>query len=121
MLETRRWDESVSLVSAITHAIAKSTKLQLEDAPEIAGAHKIQEGVYTRNLYIPRRLRGGVMAYLECLHYDYPSEFNALYRADQTGTYHGTSFQYPSRLKSVAAGIKTGILNYLSARTLTED
>ncbi len=114
LLEMRRWDASVDLATEITQAMAASEKLPLESAPSFLTALRVRDGVYARNLYINRRNLGALMVYLECLHYDHTSEFSALAKKTETGSYHGSTFQYPARLNSIVSGIKTGLLRYFS-------
>jgi hypothetical protein len=76
-------------------------------------------------LYISRRVRSGLMVYLECLHYDYSvpendprfNEFKAMSHQDRTGNYQGREFSYPARIDQVAAGITLGISNYFNNLT----
>lgn len=121
-LEARRWNESVELTAALTGAIAKNTGLPLLDKPAMmdgkgnAIALKVREGVYARNLSITRNNTRGIVAYLECLHYDFQkgavSEFKNMLKRDRTATIDGKSFQYPSRLDPIVKGIREGVLNY---------
>lgn len=122
-LEARRWNESVELTAALTGAIAKNTGLPLLDKPAMmdgkgnAIAVKVKDGVYARNLSITRNNTRGIVAYLECLHYDFQkgsvSEFKNMLKRDRTGSFQGKTFQYPSRLDPIVKGIREGVLNYL--------
>lgn len=126
-LESSRWAESVNLASAVTQSVSNSLGIPLMDAPSLTingttVAAKVKEGVYARNLYITRRNLEGLVAYLECLHYDYDvydpktkahiGEFYQLARKDKSSVYKGLSFKYPNRLEKVAAGIRDGIVQY---------
>jgi N-acetylmuramoyl-L-alanine amidase len=116
-LESRRWSESVNFTSAITQALGKELGLPLLDAPAMViedqvVAVKVKNGVYARNLHITRNNTQGLVAYLECLHYDFTPEFNRMKFKDKKATIGGYTFQYPSRLDQVASGITKGVVNY---------
>ena len=121
LLEVRRWNESVALVDSITQSMSASLKIERDNQPVIVGAYRIKKGVYARNLYIPRRIRKGLIAYLECLHYDYPEEYRVLSKNNAKGNYHGLAFKYPARLNSVSSGIRDGILNFFKTRGSIEE
>lgn len=112
LLDQNRFTESVNLAAEIVTAMSASEKVPLADKSTYPNSVKIKNGVYARNLYITRRNLSSLMVYLECLHYDHTSEFYNLATTNEVGTYHGINFQYPTRIKSVVAGIKTGFLNY---------
>ena len=111
LLEVRRWNQTVDLADAVTLSMSDVLKI-----PRYSEVYKdwthVRDGVYGRNLYITRRALSSLMVYLECLHYDYESEFKNLTVLDQSGTYHDTSFQYPNRLDTVSDGIQNGFLTY---------
>lgn len=117
-LEARRWNESVSFTGTLTSALSKSLGLPLQTIPAMSfngttiAAVKVRDGVYARNLYLTRRSFKGLIAYLECFHYDHTSEFWNLTKNDKVGTYNGLTFEYPNRLDQVAEGIRNGVLQY---------
>jgi N-acetylmuramoyl-L-alanine amidase len=112
LLDVNRWQASVDLATDVVQAMSESEQIPLENESRYITSVKIKNGVYARNLYITRRNLSSLMVYLECLHYDHTNEFNKMAVANQTGDYHGVSFQYPARIRDVANGIRAGILNY---------
>ena len=112
LLEVRRWRESVNLASDMVNAMSFSEKVPLQKTAQFITSLRVVDGVYARNLYIPRRNLRALTVYLECLHYDHTSEFYRLSNADQVGIYHGISFAYPARLTAVVSGITNGLLHY---------
>jgi N-acetylmuramoyl-L-alanine amidase len=112
LTEVRRFGASVDLASEIVNAMSTSEVVPLQNSSSFGSSVKVKDGVYSRNLYITRRNLSALMVYLECLHYDHTSEFYNLANNNEVGTYHGVNFAYPTRLNSVAAGIRQGILNY---------
>ena len=113
LLEIQRWNESVALASEITQSMSANLNLPLLKDQSMMTAVKIQDGVYARNLYINRRNLSALTVYLECLHYDHISEFSQLAQNTEVGNYHGTSFNYPPRLRLIASGIRAGLVNYM--------
>jgi N-acetylmuramoyl-L-alanine amidase len=112
LVDVRRFNASAAMAGAIVNAMSASECVPLETSTTFDSAIKVEDGVYARNLYITRRNVSALMVYLECLHYDHVSEFSKLANENEVGSYHGVSFNYPTRLKSVAAGISQGMLNY---------
>lgn len=112
LLDARRYDASIDLASEVVQAMSASEGVSIQRSPEFANGFKIKDGVYARNLYITRRNLSALMVYLECLHYDYAPEFKNLSNPTEIGSYHGIQFIYPPRIKAVAEGITTGLLNY---------
>jgi N-acetylmuramoyl-L-alanine amidase len=112
LLDINRWQASVDLATDVVQAMAESEQIPLENEPRYITSVKVKNGVYARNLYITRRNLSSLMVYLECLHYDHTNEFYKLAVPNQVGDYHGVSFEYPARIRDVANGIRSGILNY---------
>ncbi|MBS1959756.1 MAG: hypothetical protein JST80_09815 [Bdellovibrionales bacterium] len=122
-LNSRKWNESVNLTSTIATSVSKSLDLSLLNSAEMVingqtVAVNVKDGVYARNLQVTRRSTQGLVAYLECLHYDTLSEFFELIKKDGEATYtdqytrETLTFTYPTRIEKVAQGISTGVLEY---------
>jgi hypothetical protein len=114
LLEVRRWRESVELAAAMTGELSKSAGLPLLNSPEFMSSIRVQDGVYARNLYLNRRNLRALTVYMECLHYDHVDEFPRLARLTESGSYKGTPFRYPARLRDVVSGLKNGVLKYFA-------
>ena len=112
LLDVNRWQASVDLASDVVNAMSESEQIPLETQERYVTSIKVKDGVYARNLYITRRNLSSLMVYLECLHYDNETEFKKMLDVSETGSYHGTNFSYPARIRDVANGVRTGILNY---------
>ncbi len=112
LLEVRRWNQTVELADAVTRSMSQSLNIPRLNIPQAFSGIRVRDGVYTRNLYLNRRSLNGLLVYLECLHYDHVLEHPRLSVLDQEGTFRGTIFRYPSRLKEIAQGIESGVLEY---------
>ena len=112
LLEVRRWNQSVDLADEVTHSLSTGLNIPRMSTPEAFTGIRVRDGVYTRNLYISRRALSSLVVYLECLHYDYVKEFKRLTIRNRTGSYHSTTFKYPSRLDTISDGIENGFVEY---------
>jgi N-acetylmuramoyl-L-alanine amidase len=112
LLEVRRWNQTVELADQVTGAMSKSLSIPRLNKPEAFNGIRVRDGVYTRNLFLTRRLKSGLMVYLECLHYDHVNEHARLAVKDRSLKYNSETITYPSRIDAVANGIENGILNY---------
>jgi N-acetylmuramoyl-L-alanine amidase len=115
LLEVRRWNQTVELADQVTGAMSKSLAIPRLNKPEAFNGIRVKDGVYTRNLFLTRRLLTGLMVYLECLHYDHVNEHTRLSIRDKTLKYNSETIAYPSRIDDVANGIENGILSYFKS------
>ena len=112
LLEVRRWNQTVELADQVTDSMSDSLRIPRLNIPKAFSGVRVRDGVYTRNLYLNRRSMNGLLVYLECLHYDHVQEHPKLTKLNETGSYHGNAYQYPSRLNDIVDGIESGMLRY---------
>jgi N-acetylmuramoyl-L-alanine amidase len=112
LVQSTIWENSVRLSRNITHSISQRLAIPLDKGqPSFVTA--IEPGVFARNLGLLRRLSGpGAAAYLECLFYNGPAEFEKLVHKDFALDIDGTRTFYSQRLKSLVEAIRDGLLAY---------
>ncbi len=113
LVDVRRWKQSARMAKILVDQVSKNLGVKLlTDASNVPTTVKVADGVFARNIFETKRATTGLSAFFEAFHYDYVKEFPQLTRLDQSATYHGTTFRYPSRLEAISTGIRDGLLTY---------
>ncbi len=117
LLNTKRWLNSVDLSQQIANSIAVGMGIPLEKNPDISREFYVRDGVFARNLNLNRENLTGIIAYLECMHYDYASEFKRLIVKDRKIQIGNEEIAYSSRIETMASSIVKGIQSFVSSKT----
>jgi N-acetylmuramoyl-L-alanine amidase len=111
LLDQTQWDESIHLSSEILNQFKSQMGLTFPSAS--SNSIPVAPGIFARNLTLPRFIHAPATAYLECLFYNRPQEFQALIDTKHPMIINGVSYPYSDRLKQVVSSIKKGVLNYV--------
>jgi N-acetylmuramoyl-L-alanine amidase len=113
LLDSASWDASRLLAEEVVKGLKTGLKLEFDKGG--GGSSKmVSPGVFARNLFITRKMYGHAHTYVECLHYNDPSEFKAMKAKDFTLVIDGQNTFYSKRLKEVVTSIKNGVLNFMT-------
>lgn len=105
------WNASVSLASSVIAQL--ETHLALKPDRGLDGdAIEIHPGLQSRNLNLTREIADSALAYVECLYYNDPTEFQAFSKPDFTMTIGGVRTNYSNRLVKVVDSIEAGVINF---------
>jgi N-acetylmuramoyl-L-alanine amidase len=113
-LDKDAWDLSVQMI----RATAKQVKSRMgipaatSDGEESV---KIEDGVFARNLLVPRKMRDTVTAYYEMFFYDRPEEFKALLDTPYSMTIDGKSIPYSKRVRQSADSLREGLKDFVQS------
>ena len=112
LLDQSAWDASVSFARAV--ATTLSVNLNIPFAKSSPGLTRVVEpGIFSRDLYLLKKYQGSATAYVECLFYNDPGEFDALYSATHPMTIAGQNMPYSDRLALVADSLKQAIVKFV--------
>lgn len=112
LLDQKQWDDSVNLSKKILTQFNKQMGLTFPTG--FSGSKTVAPGIFARNLGLTRAIDNSAIAYLECLFYNRPEEFNALTQYKYDMYINGKNYQYSDRLKQVADSIRDGVLDYVA-------
>lgn len=115
LLEAQSWWASVDLSRSIVSHIRDDMKIPLQTGHD-SNAVKVEDGVFARNLGIPRKLSNQAVAYLECLFYNHPTEFKNFRNMKHTMMIGGKSYGYSDRLVEVKDAIRDGVIDFVKSR-----
>lgn len=114
-LDTASWDASFSLAKSVVNSLSSTLGLGYDNGG--GGTSKmVAPGVFSRNLYVTKKSFGHAHTYIECLHYNDPTEFKRMLRKDYTMEIAGQTTYYSSRVRQVANAIRDGVLSFVSER-----
>jgi len=115
MMEAQSWWASVDLGRSILDHIRDDMKIPLQTGHD-SNAVKVKDGIFARNLGIPRKLSNSAVTYLECLFYNHPTEFKNFSDQKFSMTIGGKPYGYSARLVQVKDAIKNGIIDFVKSR-----
>lgn len=113
MLDPVAADASFSLAKSVVNSLGKNLNLKM-DGGGGGNSVAVAPGVFSRNLYITRKMHGHAHTYVECLHYNDPNEFRAFLAKDYSIVIDGQQTFYSERLRQVALAIKDGVVNFVA-------
>ena len=112
LLSEPTWDASVALSKSLAGQVSSGLGIGFD--PQSPGnTARPAPGVYSRNLYLLKKLPGFVVSYIECLFYNDPKEFEALRSPDHTIQIDGQSLPYSDRLLQVEQALKAGTVSFV--------
>lgn len=111
LLGATSWSDSVQLARSLAHHLHDGLGIGY-DKTDIKNSIEIEPGVMARNLRVQRRLTSQATAYVECLYYNDPREFEALLKTTHSMTIDGKEMPYSDRLEQIATSIRDGILDF---------
>lgn len=114
LLDQTQWDESLLLSKSILAEF--KNKMGLEFPNSSQGSIPVEDGIFARNLTLPRFLKAPAIAYLECLFYNRPQEFYALLDTTHDLYINGINYPYSDRLLQVVDSIKQGVVEYAQSK-----
>lgn len=112
LLDSSSWNASFDLSKSIVNSLSNTLKLDFD----IVGggtSTAVSKGVFARNLAITRKLSGHAHTYIECLHYNDPTEFYSLLKKDYKLLIDGKTTYYSRRLKEVVTAIRNGVVHFV--------
>jgi N-acetylmuramoyl-L-alanine amidase len=112
LLDPTAWNDSVKLASSIAHHIHDGLGIGY-DKPDPSNSVEIEPGVQVRNLRVQRQLTSQATAYVECLFYNDPNEFEALLNATHPMMIDGKNYPYSDRLMQLANSLNDGIVSFV--------
>jgi N-acetylmuramoyl-L-alanine amidase len=117
VLDPASWDASFNLSQSVVNSLSETLNLK-HDVSGGGGSYAVAPGVFARNLFITRKMAGHAHTYIECLHYNDPSEFKALLQKDFSLMINGENTYYSKRLQQVVFGIRNGVVKFVSHNKL---
>ncbi len=112
VLDPLAWNASFSLAKSVVNSMSGALGLA-HDVSGGGSSRLVAPGVFARNLFITRKMHGHAHTYVECLHYNDPSEFKSLMQKDYQLQVDGKTTYYSKRLQQVAFGIRDGVVNFV--------
>jgi N-acetylmuramoyl-L-alanine amidase len=112
LLDVTAWNDSVKLASSIAHHIHDGLGIGY-DKTDPSNSLEIEPGVQVRNLRVQRQLTSQATAYVECLFYNDPNEFEALLNATHPMMIDGKSYPYSDRLMQLANALNDGVVAFV--------
>ncbi len=112
LLDAFAWGDSVKLASSLVRHIHDELGVAY-DKVDPSNSIEIEPGVQARNLRVQRHLTSQATAYVECLFYNDPTEFEALLGTNHPMMIDGKNIPYSDRLAQIAAALKNGIVSFV--------
>ena len=112
-LSRERWDASVRLSRALTHALSRNLNLGLQTGVDQEGWIPIEPGIFARNLGLNRRVVGAPLSYVECLYYNDRSEFDRLWDRTHPLEIAGQTTYYSDRIAEIAGALFEGASQFV--------
>lgn len=112
LLDAFAWNDSVQLARSLAHHLHDGLGIGY-DKVDSKNSIQIEPGVLARNLRVQRRLTSQATAYVECLYYNDPKEFEALLKTTHPMTIDGKNVPYSDRLDQIALSLRDGILSFV--------
>jgi N-acetylmuramoyl-L-alanine amidase len=113
IMDSTSYDFSKILSEEVVNGLKNGLKLGY-DVTGAGSSYQVSPGVFARNLFITKKLYGHAHTYVECLHYNDPTEFKALLKKDFIMKIDGKPTYYSKRLRDVAFSIRNGVLNFMT-------
>lgn len=114
-LDTASWDASFSLAKNVVNSLSSTLGLGYDNGGG-GNSRLVAPGVFSRNLYVTKKSFGHAHTYIECLHYNDPTEFRRMLRKDYSMQIDGQTTYYSSRVRQVADAIRDGVLAFVTER-----
>lgn len=114
-LDTKSWDASFSLATSVVNSLSGTLGLRFDQGGG-GTSRMVAPGVFSRNLYLTREADRHAHTYIECLHYNDPTEFKAMLRKDFAMVIDGETTYYSTRVRQVADAIRDGVVNFVTGR-----
>jgi N-acetylmuramoyl-L-alanine amidase len=111
LLSATSWNDSVDLARSLAHHLHDGLGIGY-DRTDTKNTVEIEPGVMARNLRVQRRLTSQATAYVECLYYNDPREFEALLKTTHSMMIDGKEMPYSDRLEQIATSLRDGILAF---------
>ncbi|MFL5785265.1 MAG: N-acetylmuramoyl-L-alanine amidase [Bacteriovoracaceae bacterium] len=108
---------SFDLARSVVNSLSKNLGLPT-DSGGGGNSTLVAPGVFSRNLFITRKMHNHAHTYVECLHYNDPSEFKAFLQKDFPLVIDGETTYYSRRLRDVAFAIRDGVVNFVRGSDL---
>ena len=74
---------------------------------------KVEDGIFARNLQVPRKMKNTITAYFELFYYNKKSEFDALLNAKNPMMIDGKNVPYSDRVAQSATSLREGIVDFV--------
>lgn len=112
-LDKDAWELSIQLARASLSSIEATMGIPraVTDGTE---SIRVENGIFARNLLVPRKMRNTVTAYFEMFFYDRTSEFKALTDFKYTMQIGGKPHKYSERVVQAAKSLRDGIVNFVA-------
>lgn len=114
-LDAASWNSSFLLANSVVQSLSKTLGLGFDNGGG-GTSTMVAPGVFSRNLYVTKLAHGHAHTYIECLHYNDPSEFKSLLRKDHALLINGETTYYSSRVRQVSNAIRDGVVNFVTGR-----
>lgn len=111
LMDRAGWERSRRLGRSLVHSLRDRLGLELQRSHG-PNATKVENGVFTRNLYLTRTVPRSSLAYLETLFYNHPDEFEALLDRRHPFEIDGRNYPYSDRLREIVTALKEGLVSF---------
>lgn len=112
LLDATSWDASLKLGRSVVDHLKTGLGIKF-DTFGGGSSLEVEPGVFARNLGVSRRVTDRALTYVECLYYNDPAEFSALYDAHHPLKIDGEDHPYSDRLAQVADSIQAGVVSFV--------
>jgi N-acetylmuramoyl-L-alanine amidase len=112
VLDPLSWNASFNLAKSVVNNMVQTLSLS-HDVSGGGSSRLVAPGVFARNLFITRKMHGHAHTYVECLHYNDPSEFKSFLQKDFELEIDGKTTYFSKRLQQVAFGIRDGVVEFV--------
>ena len=113
-VDEEAWDLSLQMIRETLHQIHLQMGIPLATSDGNQSV-KVEDGIFSRNLLVPRKLQDSVSAYYELFFYDRRQEFNALSETKYSVLIDGKSYPYSERLKQSVQSLQDGLVHFVQS------
>ncbi len=111
-VDQEAWDLSLQMIRQTLQQIHSQMGIPLASTDGNQSV-KVEDGIFSRNLYVPRKLRASVSAYYELFFYDRRQEFEALSQNKYSLLIDAKSYGYSERLKQSVQCLRQGLIRFV--------
>ncbi len=111
-LDQDSWDLSLQLIRETLSQINQQMKIPLATS-DGGQSVKIEDGIFARNLLVPRKMKNTLTAYYELFYYDRREEFNSLLQTKYDLIIDGKNYPYSNRIKQSVSSLRDGLVNFI--------
>lgn len=112
LLDKEAWELSVHMIRTTLKQINKRMGIPTAKT-DGSESTKVEDGIFARNLVVPRKMHNTVTAYWEMFFYDRTDEFNALLNHKYTMVIDGKNFPYSERLRQSVESLREGLVDFV--------